>query len=700
MPELGIRWPDGWSIMIVLLALLVVPALGFAQISPGPLSRAHAKLDGQTQCFTCHGARKDPMRARCLDCHEGIARLVAAGRGFHARLSGKDCAACHPEHAGVDFDLIAWEESGFEGFAHQRTGFELEGRHGKLLCRACHKPSFQTDPIVALLESTDASRRWTGLETTCAGCHDDRHNGALGSDCQQCHGSEDWKSVPSFDHAETRFPLEGAHASKARCDDCHRAERLHPPQDASGQVRPVFRPVPHAECSDCHEDPHAGRLGLSCSSCHVVDSFRTVRGERFDHEMTRYPLRGGHVGVKCASCHGSSEHPVRRPAFARCGDCHADPHAQESAWRAKGRDCASCHRVEGWLPSTYSLARHRETGYPLDGRHAELACAACHRPFKGRPARSRNAASARGLRAVAATPKGAWPAGISVRLRLPSERCQDCHLAAHGDQFAGRPDGGACASCHTTAGFRPSSFTSGEHGRLSLRIEGAHAAAGCVACHGPQRPGLPAPKHPERLGPAGVVLALGALACTSCHVDPHQGRFAANPSRPERMRCKSCHGVVSFRPSTITARAHAEFGFGLDGAHLAIPCSACHAELTRDPSASTLLLDATAVAPMTFGEGRALCAQCHEDIHGGQFASRPGGESCASCHDVEAFVPAAKFNHDKDTAFALSGAHLRVACSACHKKERGRNGKQRVIYRGTPVACEECHRAATTGGDS
>jgi hypothetical protein len=60
-----------------------------------------------------------------------------------------------------------------------------------------------------------------------------------------------------------------------------------------------------------------------------------------------------------------------------------------------------------------------------------------------------------------------------------------------------------------------------------------------------------------------------------------------------------------------------------------------------------------------------------------------------------AFAPASHFDHDRDAAFKLSGAHARVGCAACHRRERtgAPNGATRVVYRPLSAKCESCHTA-------
>ena len=84
-----------------------------AQISPGPLSRAHQSVNGTTQCIACHRLAMGSESLKCLECHTEIASRVNTHKGFHAvvwnPLSGnKDCARCHSDHNGENFQLIHW----------------------------------------------------------------------------------------------------------------------------------------------------------------------------------------------------------------------------------------------------------------------------------------------------------------------------------------------------------------------------------------------------------------------------------------------------------------------------------------------------------------------------------------------------------------------------------------------------------------
>jgi hypothetical protein len=519
------------------------------------------------------------MTGLCINCHKEIAWLSERGRGLHGSPTVKPqpCASCHPEHAGVDFALVSWEGQGgsVERFEHARAGWPLEGSHGRQRCSACHKTALRISPVVRYSQRPRSDPGWLGLERSCTSCHVDAHQGALDKNCLTCHDVEHWKPVPRFDHAKTNYPLTGAHAT-VKCAACHESPRLQLASTASGAPIPRFQPLEYRECSACHADVHRGQLGAACSRCHQTTSFTAINRGSFDHDRTRYPLRGRHAQVACEKCHDFAAGKVaRNPAFATCNGCHApDPHAGGATLAGRVVDCASCHTVEGWRPTTFTVAQHQRTRYPLEGRHAQARCAGCH-------------------------------------VKSPS--------------------------------------------------------------------GVPA----ASLGSAGVWIRPATATCTSCHIDPHAARYAS---------CVSCHNTGGFRPATIDLAEHERLGFKLEGAHRAVPCSSCHAEMRRPMAASTLALAGWTGPPLLFAAPKGSCAACHQNPHGAQFANRSKGAACDNCHDAEVFRPARRFDHDRDAAFSLKGAHANVPCDRCHKPSRGAKGEPLIVYRGVPSACEACHR--------
>ena len=601
----------------VLIALVVASSDLRAQISPGPLAKPHASLEGPRNCTQCHGSRREPTTQRCLACHREIAWLQQQGQGFHARRDARGtCSSCHPDHAGRDFALIQWPDRSPERFDHaQGTGYALDGSHATAKCTACHTPRLRTSPAAAL-SPRRGTTGWVGLETSCTSCHTDPHRGTLDGACTRCHDTGRWKDVPTFDHARTRYPLTGKHDA-VECAACHTAPRLEPSTDSAGRPIPVFRPVPFKDCAACHIDPHQGRLAGTCTRCHVTSGFRTIDRAAFDHDRTRYPLRGKHATVACASCHGGSSTPTR----ARAATITA---------RATNRGAAVSEAV-------------------------------------ARPA---------------------------------FQACTACHTDAHGGQLAARPDRGACTACHSVDGWRPSTFALTAHATLRLPLDGAHATVACASCHAVGRRGLPPLPESAAAGAARFVARPPETTCAQCHRDPHAWR------RPgAAATCIACHTTRAFRPTTMSASAHASTGFALEGAHLAVPCVGCHETMTRPAATSTLVAAAPGVAPLDLRQSRATCASCHSDPHAGRFTAPGDAAGCERCHSVRAFTPATGFDHARDGRFPLEGAHARVPCASCHRESSGATaggataGKTAAgatpgsptRYGGLSAACESCH---------
>lgn len=615
----------------------------------------------------------------CLACHREIGWLVERNRGLHARERATPCQSCHPDHAGRDFALVSWKEGAPERFDHQRAGFRLELSHAKAKCEACHAAKYRVSPAAALAPQKGA--HWTGLETGCTACHEDVHQGALDKDCTKCHDAGKWVLAPGFDHKTTRYPLTGAHDTVS-CDGCHLAKRLPLRLAATGKPIPVYKPLQFGECSSCHADPHKGKFGAECSSCHVTASFRKIDKDNFDHEKTRYPLRGKHAAVACAKCHAPGDPAGKKPPFARCADCHRDdPHAGTAKLAGAVADCASCHKVEGWTPATYTVADHDRAPYRLEGRHREVRCAECHqkRP-PGVPA--------------------AVLGSAGVQLRPASKACRDCHADDHGGQLAQRPDKGACEACHRVAGWDQTTYGIAEHAKLRLPLDGKHATIRCGACHAADRKGLPGFANVAALGKARVLMKLASAECASCHVDVHDGRFAQGGERAKPEGCAACHDARAFRPSTVAAAQHERYAFRLEGAHRATPCVACHADLKTTAGGSFLLAAARKPAtPLALAVAKRDCADCHasESPHGDQFAGRKDRGACEACHSVAAFAPADRFDHDRDASFSLAGAHARVPCAKCHvpDAQAAARGGVRVRYRPLSGKCESCHDDAT-----
>jgi hypothetical protein len=629
---------------VLLFATLMLTFAGgraSAQISPGPLSKAHQDLNGSTKCTSCHQFGTSTPTFKCLDCHKEISKLLSDGHGYHARLgmknpNSKDCVRCHLEHNGLDFTLVRWQPSVRE-FDHKQTGYALEGKHAGVACEKCHTAGHISAEFKTLIKYKDVARTYVGLSTKCISCHEDFHKGQLGPECQSCHNVSDWKAAKQFDHSKTRYPLTGMHTN-VKCELCHK------PDVPGGPAR--FKDMNFATCKACHVDPHHGEFKQACEECHTTASWKNVLpGFSFDHSKTKYPLLGKHTAVGCTACHVSGD--FKKPLeFDMCVDCHkVDAHGGQFAGRPMKGECAECHNLDGWKPSLFGVKEHATSKYPLEGKHATVECDKCH-----------------------------IPAGKDTVYKMKFAACLDCHKDAHDGQFAAAPYQNRCESCHTVADFHRSTFTIAKHGESKYPLTGSHVAVPCMDCH--------------KIGAGGrtdkiLPFHFADQSCTACHVDPHHGEFK---ERMERKRadgtssgCEACHNTRSW--GDVEGFDHSKTNFPLLGAHRAIQCEACH-----KPQQGT--------QGNLFKGAPRECQGCHLDPHAGQFAQQQhdGTTACASCHNEQRWVPST-FDHEKRTRFPLKGGHTDVACDKCHMLTKDVGGKAVLFYKPTPMKCEACHTA-------
>lgn len=191
----------------------------------------------ETRCDDCHLPAKGPiygakLEPACIACH----RKDDDKKGHRGQL-GTQCESCHGEQK--------WQGAAYD---HNKARFPLTGSHVKVECKKCHAtPAFRDAP------------------TACRKCHekDDKHEGRFGAKCESCHYTGTWKSW-DFDHAKTRFPLDGAHR-KTDCHDCHR--------------EPAAAGRPGRTCYACHasDDVHDGGLSTQCERCHTTSTWKTLR---------------------------------------------------------------------------------------------------------------------------------------------------------------------------------------------------------------------------------------------------------------------------------------------------------------------------------------------------------------------------------------------------------------------------------------
>jgi hypothetical protein len=400
------------ALVLVIGIAVAVFLTGGEIFSPGPLTAlsasgqalggypAHAEFE--SDCARCHAPWRGVTAERCEQCHTDVAQERAAGSGLHGHLAPAEaarCGRCHPDHQGADYSPA---QAALAFFDHRSAGFRLD-RHtldftgAPVTCDRCHSGAGY---IVAA--------------ASCADCHAGadpdfmaRHWAAFGNGCVQCH---DGAPEPPFDHASTKFLLEGKHAAAA-CTDCHQG---------GAPVSP--------DCASCHEEPaaHAGVFETSCADCHNADAWSPadVVGLRFfAHAATPFKL-GRHgvdfssAPITCRGCHAGPDLSFRT---LYCADCHAqdDPAFLAEHQAEYGPYCADCHDGAGNMKG-FDHARI----FALDGKHAPLACADCHKDLRFQRGAGRS--------------------------------CADCHAepTVHAGLF-----GKDCAACHTSEGWTPARLT-------------------------------------------------------------------------------------------------------------------------------------------------------------------------------------------------------------------------------------------------
>ncbi len=577
----------------LLLLLVGLGASARADLfSPGELSKQHRALEGLSQCTRCHPAGGQLSQETCLACHQELQPRLGKGLGFHGRLAPdkRACESCHHEHQGQAVPITDYGPGGEKGFNHQRTGWPLKGKHQEQKCTGCHeKRRILWPTALKLLDARPHTR--LGLGTACTDCHFDEHRGQQQEDCEFCHDERGWKPPVGFNHDDSGYPLKGKHA-QVKCTGCHPTE--HDPE-ARGFPAPEsetflrFKPLEHRSCLDCHKDPHDGRFGLRCQSCHVVEGWRIVRsssGERAFHEKTRFPLKGAHADVGCAACHGpwpGVRAKFKGLAFQRCDTCHVDAHEGQLATHGKAPDCDACHSEQGFAPAKYALADHARSRYPLEGAHEAVPCRACHEESAALKARIPKVV----LAELRKKKLQALFSEVRFDFAKPLERCDSCHDDAHQAQFKGT----ACDACHRVESFRKLGFDHQRDSRYPL--EGAHRDVKCEKCHW-----APGPKAVVKYKPLET-------ACRACHLDVHAGQFAA---RGAPAKCEACHELAGWKRLKFVHEAPFTT-FLLEGKHASTQCERCHHPVTL----------AEGVKATQYRGLPRSCEGCHADFHEGAF---------------------------------------------------------------------------------
>jgi hypothetical protein len=296
-------------------------------------------------CSACHksGGNYSGLSAECYSCHKNDFESVQDPNHIASGFS-TDCTLCHT--------IQAWIPGGFD---HSLSQFPLTGSHVNLSCSACHSQGF------------------SGTPTSCYSCHSTAYSSAvnpnhaaagISTECQDCHSTILW--IPSsFNHATTGFELTGKHIPLA-CSSCHIGT-------TSGL---------NAECFSCHQNDYntaenhlAQSYPTTCEMCHTTAGWE---GADFNHDVTGFPLTGGHLTAGCLNCHQSGF-----PGTSTlCSDCHQGNYNSalnpSHTALALSTECGTCHTTNpGWAPAQFP--NHNDY-YQLLGAHAPISndCISCH----------------------------------------------------------------------------------------------------------------------------------------------------------------------------------------------------------------------------------------------------------------------------------------------------------------------------------
>ncbi|MFQ5709193.1 MAG: cytochrome C [bacterium] len=392
----------------------------------------------------------------------------------------------------------------------------------------------------------------------------------------------------------------------------------------------------------------------ACFECHGEHSGRNFNlifwphgQEKFDHMKTGFLLKGKHAETPCRKCH-QAKNIVHDPRDLNakidlnktflgldqtCLSCHVDEHRGQLS-----RNCLQCHSFSAWKPA--KKFDHNKVRFRLTGKHLQVTCAKCHQqvPIKNQKLRAQGKLF------------------FTKYVGLQFSNCTACHQDAHQGRF-----GSNCRKCHDTLGWNRINSTSFNHSLTRFPLLGLHRQVGCEKCHG-------SGKRKNRLRFAN---------CTDCHRDKHFGQFA---DRADRGRCESCHDVFGFVPAKFDVDEHAKSRYPLTGAHLAVPCVACHFVADRGTRRQRRIFE--------FSDR--TCKGCHQDVHRGQFADYVKKGGCETCHQTSSWEEI-RFDHAK-TRFPLLGKHAVVQCSQCHKPVAVGTARERILFKPMKMECSDCHK--------
>ncbi len=393
--------------------------------------------------------------------------------------------------------------------------------------------------------------------------------------------------------------------------------------------------------------------------------------------------------TECRKCHS----PFDKKSLSNlCLDCHkkiADDIRNHTRYhgRLKNTTCSACHtdhkgrtaKITILDPNTFD---HNQTNYPLKGGHlrAKTNCAGCHRP--------------------------------NVKYKDAPQKCSTCHRK--NDVHKGKL-GDKCEQCHDINRWKQATF---DHNKTRFKLEFGHRDVKCTACH------------------KDKVYGGTPLECVACHKKDddkkgHKGQYGK--------KCEACHTAKEWKD--IIFDHDRDTKYPLEGKHIKVECKLCHTAplYTEEPVRACIAChrkddeekghkgrygekcetchiakgwkdvrfnhDRETKFPLRGKHEKTKCSSCHtgtlyktktptecvachrkDDNEKGHKGSL--GDKCEKCH-TETSWKEAKFDHDKETDYPLTGKHRDAKCDGCHKSGvTAAPGKTREK---APRNCSACH---------
>ena len=354
----------------------------------------------------------------------------------------------------------------------------------------------------------------------------------------------------------------------------------------------------------------------------------------------------------CTKCHELGE----GPSVSKCLECHKSLQNQINLGKGyhfkivkeEGKICFSCHfdhagrdfELIRW-PDKMETFNHDLCGYSLKGKHKEKECRDCHHPGN-----------------ISSEVKSNEDINLIRTFLGLKQDCLSCHNNEHRDQLSKD-----CIKCHVQDGWKINNKF--DHKNTKFNLTGKHITVECRKCH----PILIDNKSVTFKDTTYVKYTkLQYSNCTSCHKDIHKDKFGSD--------CQRCHVTKGWKILDERNVDHNKTEFPLLGKHILVKCDKCHRPNVRFTSSQ---YDA--------------CADCHSDIHYGQFASHKTTGACESCHNVSGFLPSlfGITAHNEQTEFKLVGAHLAQPCFVCHKNIKSEKGQEYRLFSTESRFCVDCH---------